>query len=584
MAIKTYDSRHICTIETTRISQAEEQALPKREKLLNYLKSLRFASDQNPSTEKHLKSTYQLLKENERLKRSFPAFIIHPFSLLRVYMDIVIFIVMNLHLVLLPFAFSFLAFQPHPIRHMVEYVDLILCGLLFAEFVVKFSTGYVILETNEIVLDPTRIFFHRLRPFRLVYDLLLFLPYILVLEVFDHWVYGAGAEACLIFVSFLYLSNIARFRDSNRYFRVIPRCMQVSESRIHIVQVILNTLYVLHWTTCLGYIIPLLFGIRSTADESDYWLLLDGMSKDFRRANHTMALRSATDPFVRLRLNDLQTNSSNSYRYFRSMMVTIRVGLASCDRKDLEQHFLYQWLMWLVMFLGWIWFNYVPIVLCRVFDSPEMATDQYDKFVGNLKAYAYNKRLSGELERELRANFAARFRTSYFDEELIMGLFPKNLRSSIRMETCRHLVGSVDLFKNLPYFILADIVNCLQLEVYLEHDVIIEAGSYGDSMYFLAAGTVAVYAMNGKELGHLTDGAYFGEISLVKRNQQRTANVVALEQCEIYRLSHEDFQNVIKPHKYLLNRIRKQAEQRLSMMKRKRDKMYGKKIIEAFLQ
>uniref|UniRef100_A0A182SPH6 Cyclic nucleotide-binding domain-containing protein n=1 Tax=Anopheles maculatus TaxID=74869 RepID=A0A182SPH6_9DIPT len=517
------ENRHICTIEETRISQAEDRALPRHMKFLRALAKLRLASEQHPSTEKHLKSSYQIIKENERLLRSYPAFIVHPFSLLRMSSDVIVFIVMNLHLMVLPFAFSFLAFNSHPTRHLVEYIDLSLCLILVAEFGLTFCTGFVVFETNEIVLEPGKIFFNRLRPFRLIYDLLLFLPYILLLEVFDELIYEAGAESCLVFVSFLYLCHIARFRDSNRYFRVIARSLQMPESKTRIVQVIMNTL-------------------------------------------------------------DLESNASTTYRYFRSMMVTLRVSMASSEKKDIEQHFVYHWIMLLVMFLGWLWFNYVPVVLCRFFDSPEMATDQYDKFMANLKAFAYNKHLSEPLQKKLRNNFATRFRTRYFDEEMIMGLFPKNLRSSIRMETCRHLVASVDLFKNLPYFILTDIVNCLQLEIYLQDDVIIAAGSYGDSMYFLAVGTVAVYAMNGKELGHLTDGAYFGEISLIKRNQQRTANVIALEACEIYRLSHEDFQNVVKPHAYLLNRIRKQAEQRLSMMKKKKDKMYGKKFFEAFLQ
>ncbi|EAA15123.4 AGAP008976-PA, partial [Anopheles gambiae str. PEST] len=489
-----------------------------------------------------------IIKENERLQQCFPAFIIHPFSLLRLYSDVVVFIVMNLHLMLLPFAFSFLAFETRPTRHLVEYIDLSLCVILVVEFALTFCTGFVVLETNEIVLNPRKIFLNRLRPFRLIYDLLLFFPYILLLEVFDELIVEAGAEASLVFVSFLYLCNIARFRDSNRYFSVIPRSLDISQSKMRIVEVIMNTLYVLHWTTCLGYIIPVLLKVDSSARTSDEEELLAAMH--LPQPNVSAALERVANPFVR----------------------------------DIEEHYVYHWIMWLVMFLGWLWFNYVPVVLCRFFDSPEMATDQYDKFMANLKAFVYNKRLSATLERKLRNNFATRFRTRYFDEEMIMGLFPSNLRSSIRMETCRHLVASVDLFKNLPYFILTDIVNCLQLEVYLRDDVIIAAGSYGDSMYFLAAGTVAVYAMNGKELGHLTDGAYFGEISLIRRNQQRTANVVALEACEIYRLSHEDFQNVVKPHAYLLNRIRKQAEQRLAMMKRKKDKMYGKKFFEAFLQ
>ncbi|XP_035904886.1 potassium/sodium hyperpolarization-activated cyclic nucleotide-gated channel 3-like [Anopheles stephensi] len=578
------ETRHICTIEETRISQAEDRALPRHKKFVRALQKLRLASEHHPSTEKHLKSSYQIIKENERLLRSYPSFIVHPFSLLRMSSDVIAFIVMNLHLMLLPFAFSFLAFDSRPTRHLVEYIDLSLCLILVAEFGLTFCTGFVVYETNEIVLEPRKIFFNRLRPFRLMYDLLLFLPYILLLEVFDELIFEAGAESCLAFMSFLYLSHIARFRDSNRYFRVIARSLQMPESKTRIVQVIMNTLYVLHWTTCLGYIIPILLQAKPSSRSMDEEELLSMMRMQLQHPNVSAVLQNVSSPFVRLLLSDLESNASTTYRYLRSMMVTLRVGMASSEKKDIEQHFVYHWIMMLVMFLGWLWFNYVPVVLCRFFDSPEMATDQYDKFMANLKAFAYNKHLSGPLQKKLRNNFATRFRTRYFDEEMIMGLFPKNLRSSIRMETCRHLVASVDLFKNLPYFILTDIVNCLQLEIYLQDDVIIAAGSYGDSMYFLAVGTVAVYAMSGKELGHLTDGAYFGEISLIKRNQQRTANVIALEACEIYRLSHEDFQNVVKPHAYLLNRIRKQAEQRLSMMKKKKDKMYGKKFIEAFLQ
>uniref|UniRef100_A0A182PVU4 Cyclic nucleotide-binding domain-containing protein n=1 Tax=Anopheles epiroticus TaxID=199890 RepID=A0A182PVU4_9DIPT len=584
MRHKLKENRHICTIEQTRISQAEDRALPRTVKLIRALQGLRLASDQHPSTEKHLKSSYQIVKENERLVQCYPAYIIHPFSLLRMYIDVLVFIVMNIHLALLPFAFSFLAFEAHPTRHTVVFIDTFLCVILFAEFALTFCTGFVVLETNEIVLNPRKIFFNRLRPFRLIYDLLLFFPYILLLEVFDELILEAEAESCLFFVSFLYLCNIVRFRDSNRYFSVIPRSLEISESKMRLVEVIMNTLYVLHWTTCLGYIIPLLLKSDPSSSSSDEEQHLEPLRHQLPHPNVSVALERVGNQFSRLRLYDVERNTSTTYRYLRSMAITLRVGLAASEKKDIEDHYVYKWIMWLVMFLGWLWFNYVPVVLCRFFDSPEMATDQYDKFMANLKAFAYNKRLSAPLETKLRNNFATRFRTRYFDEEMIMGLFPKNLRSSIRMETCRHLVGSVDLFKNLPYFILTDIVNCLQLEIYLQDDVIIAAGSYGDSMYFLAAGTVAVYAMNGKELGHLTDGAYFGEISLIRRNQQRTANVIALEACEIYRLSHEDFQNVIKPHAYLLNRIRKQAEQRLAMMKRKKDNMYGKKFFEAFLQ
>lgn len=50
----------------------------------------------------------------------------------------------------------------------------------------------------------------------------------------------------------------------------------------------------------------------------------------------------------------------------------------------------------------------------------------------------------------------------------------------------------------------------------------------------------------GKEKGHLIDGEYFGGISIMK-DMRRTATVVALETCELYRLSKDDFYEVILP-------------------------------------
>ncbi len=44
----------------------------------------------------------------------------------------------------------------------------------------------------------------------------------------------------------------------------------------------------------------------------------------------------------------------------------------------------------------------------------------------------------------------------------------------------------------------------------------------------------------------MVDGEYFGGISIM-RDMKRTANIVALETCELYRLSKDDFYDIIEP-------------------------------------
>lgn len=68
------------------------------------------------------------------------------------------------------------------------------------------------------------------------------------------------------------------------------------------------------------------------------------------------------------------------------------------------------------------------------------------------------------------------------------------------MHSCRQLVENVAFFKNLPLALIVRIVSCLRAEVFLVNDVIVKANTPGDSMYFIASGTVAVFTNSGREV------------------------------------------------------------------------------------
>ncbi|EGI60569.1 Potassium/sodium hyperpolarization-activated cyclic nucleotide-gated channel 4 [Acromyrmex echinatior] len=139
----------------------------------------------------------------------------------------------------------------------------------------------------------------------------------------------------------------------------------------------------------------------------------------------------------------------------------------------------------------------------------------------------------------------------------------KPLREEIAFESCRRLIENVDIFKNLPRNILQSIVKRLKFELYLPNDVIIKAGTQGDCMYFLASGTVAVLTPTGKEVCHLNDGAYFGEIALLVMDRRRVASVVAVEVCEVYRLDRKDFRHCIEVNSELFAEIERIATERI---------------------
>ena len=92
----------------------------------------------------------------------------------------------------------------------------------------------------------------------------------------------------------------------------------------------------------------------------------------------------------------------------------------------------------------------------------------------------------------------------------------------------------------MPFFQKADpefvsaLVNLLKFEVYLFNDEIIREGTIGRKMFFISRGTVRVCSSKAPTT-FLTDGSFFGEISLILPNLRRVASVHADSYCYLYR-------------------------------------------------
>lgn len=155
------------------------------------------------------------------------------------------------------------------------------------------------------------------------------------------------------------------------------------------------------------------------------------------------------------------------------------------------------------------------------------------------------------------------FQKSFFSEQHISNTISGLLRQEILMQSCKQLVENVEFFQDVPLNLLVRIVTCLKPEVYLPNDIIVKANTTGNCMYFIGCGTVAVYTFSGKEMCHLQDGAYFGEIALVTPETARVASVVAAEICEVYKLERKDFIKAIHPYPDLLEKIQKVAIDRM---------------------
>ncbi|XP_058835152.1 uncharacterized protein LOC131692238 [Topomyia yanbarensis] len=595
-------------------------------KLKRYVRTLMLVDQKHPETKNYLKSYAQICNENKRQVAGCP-YVIHPFSRFRKHWDLVVFLALTMHLLILVFDFTFLIFNSVSSYESAIIFDLFLCGVLAVEIGLKFITGFVVEGTNEIVLEPKRIALNYLKYCRMIYDMVAALPLILALDYFNRSFYTYHTDGYLIFVLFLYAANIFRFLDIFRYFQTLPRSFRVSEKKMLIMKVVMHTFYVLHWSSCLRYILPQLaivvepnpndfLSLGNPLFRTDnfsvghflvdvYWRHYRDMdSKRYPVPGHRIIIEPPTfqqyvrfyyfnrpvddrvydRSFVIMKLDAVRKNSTILDKYLASMMSTVKLSLHAGRDECAGLHFVNNLLSTFVLLGGWIWFTYIMLIMIRTIISAEISQTRYEEFVNEIKAFAFNTRLSDLVKWKMLRHFAFRFRKYYFNEHAIMKMMSDNLRRNIRMEICHNLLNNVELFHGLPQALMEDIVDKLKYEIYLEDDVIIKAGTLGDSLYMIASGTAAVYSRGGTELGHLIDGAHFGEISLLRKDQQRTATIVALEDCEVYRISFADFQNLIEPHSPLLLKMHKLADDKIVMEQKNRNSLSEEEAYDNFLQ
>uniref|UniRef100_A0A182IJ51 Uncharacterized protein n=1 Tax=Anopheles atroparvus TaxID=41427 RepID=A0A182IJ51_ANOAO len=555
-------------------------------RLLRHARTLLLVSPSHPETRTYYRSRTKISAENERLVRDLPPFLVHPFSRFRQCWEAMIYCALTLHLQLLAFAFAFAPHLGRGVLQGLQLLDVGLCALLGMEFVLKLVTGYVA-EDGVVVVDPRRIVRYRLRWWNVANRLLLVVPYVLLLDELVRAFYRDAALFYLGIVVYLYLLCVWRFRTVGWYFRAIAQgVLRLSGRQLRFLEPILDTLYVLHWTTCLVYIVPLLTVPLLAEGHPEANFLVDVLwthdqhrdavhypiahrarleAGDFRRylGQHLDADRKQ---FFATKLDDLERRVTVPYRYLRALMITLKISLQGGHTLSVGHHFLHEWLQSLLLLAGWIWSTYVLLLLVRTLQTADASETGYDETLNEIDALCRTERLSRATNRKMARHLAGRFRSRYFDERPILFHASDNLRRRLLTEigSFRAFLARADVFRELPPYLLEDIAARLRFELVLEQDTVVVAGSSAGSMYFLASGTAAVYAPDGTELGHLIDGANFGAIGLFRAGATRAVSVVALEVCELYRLDRADFLQLMKPHTYLLAQLSKQTDRRIS--------------------
>ncbi|MCK4641046.1 MAG: Crp/Fnr family transcriptional regulator [Candidatus Marinimicrobia bacterium] len=113
------------------------------------------------------------------------------------------------------------------------------------------------------------------------------------------------------------------------------------------------------------------------------------------------------------------------------------------------------------------------------------------------------------------------------------------------------------VLKNIPMFadlrdeILDKIFSLMQKRLYKRNNMILMEEDVGDTLFILNQGSVKITRLSddGREviLSILGDGDFFGEMSIFD-GESRSANVIALEDSEVFVLKRGDFLDLLEKH------------------------------------
>ena len=116
---------------------------------------------------------------------------------------------------------------------------------------------------------------------------------------------------------------------------------------------------------------------------------------------------------------------------------------------------------------------------------------------------------------------------------------PEALQTQLSLEV-NHELLEIGMFQGLSLEVRLAVIHTVAKRIYVPHDIIIRDGDNAENFFVLQRGEIRV-EKHGKQLGIMTNGAFFGEVALFEKGAKRTASCIAITFCDVLTISHDDF-------------------------------------------
>ncbi|KAF3837581.1 hypothetical protein F7725_005045 [Dissostichus mawsoni] len=392
------------------------------------------------------------------------------------------------------------------------FVDF-LCDLLYiADMIFRTRTGY--LEQGLLVKDLPKLRERYLVSLQFKLDMASMIP-----TDFLYFVFGLKYPE-------IRLNKLLRFNRMLEFFQRTetrtnyPNALRISNLVMYIVIII-------HWNACLYYSFSKAIGFGA-----DRFVYPDPANPEFGRLIRKYA-----------------------YSMYWSTLTLTTIGETPPPVENSEYFFVVTDFLVGVLIFATIVGNVGSMIT-----NMNAARANFQARIDAIKQYMTFRKVTKELEKRV----IKWFDFLWTNKKAVLKYLPDKLRAEIainvHLDTLKKVRTSnstlkpskcVRIFADCEAGLLVELVLKLQPQVYSPGDYICKKGDIGREMYIIKEGKLAVVADDGiKQFVVLSDGSYFGEISILaikgsKAGNRRTANIRSIGYSDLFCLSKDDLMEAL---------------------------------------
>lgn len=286
-----------------------------------------------------------------------------------------------------------------------------------------------------------------------------------------------------------------------------------------IANLVLYIIIIIHWNGCLYFAVSKILGFGS-----DTWVYPGPEKPEFS-----------------------QLSRQYIYSFYWSTLTLTTIGETPPPVRDVEYFFV------VVDFLtGVLIFATIVGNVGAMISNMNAARVEFQAKIDSIKQYMQFRKVTKDLEARVVKWFDYLWTEGKTcDEKQVLKNLPDKLKAEIAINVHLETLRKVRIFQDCEAGLLIELVLKLQPQVFSPGDYICKKGDIGREMYIIKEGKLAVVADDGvTQFVVLSDGAYFGEISILgikgsKAGNRRTANIRSVGYSDLFALSKDDLMEAL---------------------------------------